>query len=96
MSAAAYHGRMDSRPQAQLRSRIDAALGHAFESLVEMLQEIHNRHRQLDPGADPRDSIALTVDAFLEKLDLPWGAPKAILRPALVAALSDALKTRTS
>jgi hypothetical protein len=87
---------MDSQSQAQLRARIDAALGHAFEDLVVLLKEIHSRHKQLDESAELRDSVALTVDVFLDRLELPWGAPKAILRPALVSALADALQSKTS
>jgi hypothetical protein len=86
---------MDMHTEAQLKRRIRDGLGQAWEGLVDMIDEIHKSRREAGSRADHRRTIELTIDVFLESIELPWGVPAALLKPALVAALTEALARRS-
>ena len=87
---------MPTLSETQLKDRIRQGLGQAWEGLVDMIDEIHKSHQLTDPRADIRRSIELTVDVFLETVDLPWGVPSALLKAPLVAALSEAVAQKNA
>lgn len=66
-----------------LRARIEDELDAAYEGLAGLLARVH----EASGNADPKESVELVVDAFLDRVDLPWGIPTSLLRPALCSAL---------
>jgi hypothetical protein len=70
------------------RRRIEAALKAAFDGVLAELA--------CDTGADRRRAAEIAIDTVLDYAPLPWGVPRGLLKPALIATLLQLLEARAA